>query len=300
MTDLFNTILPLILVFILGQACKRFGIFSKENADLFLKLFFYLALPSMILLSIPQVPLTRDLLFLPLIPLVMFWINLAIALISRRFFELDNQTLGVFLVGSIILNGAFAFPFVYMVYGEQALALAYLFDFGNAVMALSIGYYLACRYGTASKSQRDIYKKFFLSPPLLALCLAIVLNLSDLRIPEAGLELLRILSGLTTPLVLLSLGIYFNPRIVRTGPLLTVISIRMLGGLTLGYLLVTLLGLSGMPRTIALVMALCPSAMNTLAYASMEGLNKEFAASIVSYTTVISMLMMSAMILILQ
>ena len=38
--------------------------------------------------------------------------------------------------------------------------------------------------------------------------------------------------------------------------------------------------------------------MNTLIYATLEGLDKEFAASIISYTTLISMILISIVIFI--
>lgn len=300
MSEIANNILPLIMVFFLGHLSKRLGLLDKDNADLLLKLFFYVALPALVLLSIPQISLTVDLLSLPLIAIAMILASYFVALLSRRRFHLERQSLGVFLVGSIVFNGAFAYPFIFVTYGEQGMGIAYLFDFGNAIIAFSLAYYLACRYGTSNYTSAGLFKKFFLSPPLLALVIAIILNLSEVKLPEFSLEFLRILSNMTTPLVMLALGIYFNHRIVKGGPLLTVIGIRIFGGLLLGYALVSLFGLSGMSKSVVLIMAVCPSGMNTLTYASMENLDKEFAASIISYTTIISMSMFPLMIYITQ
>ncbi len=185
-------------------------------------------------------------------------------------------------------------------YHEEGLAISYLIDFGNAIITLSFMYLLACRYGSNSPSRGNLYKKFFLSPPLVALCLGALFNLSGLQLPVAGTNVLRIMGGMTTPLVMLSLGIYFSPKIPKLAPLLTVISIRMLGGLAIGTTLIFLFNLTGLTRTVALIMSVSPSAINTLIYASMEGLDKEFAASIVSYTTLISMIMISGIIVLMH
>lgn len=296
MSEITNNVLPLFLTFILGQLCKRFGLLNKDSADLLLKLFFYIALPALVLLSIPQIHLSLELLSLPLAAMIMVLHSFVLALIWRRRFTMGRQTLGVFFVGAIVFNGAFSYPFTFVTYGEQGMAIAYLFDFGNAVVAFSLAYYLACRYGSSHYTPKNLARKFFFSPPLLALLVAIVLNLSGLRFPSFGQEFLRILSSLTTPLVLLALGIYFNPRIINGKPLLTVITIRIFGGMLLGFILVKLFNLSGMTRSVVLIMSVCPSGMNTLTYAALEGLDKEFAASIVSYTTVISMAMFPLMI----
>lgn len=299
MLDIINNILPLILIFAIGYIFKRIGFLTKENADLLLKLFFYLVLPAVVLLSISQIQLSVNLLILPMITIIMAVISFTIASFCHRFLSLQRESLGVFLIGAITLNGSFVYPFVYSIYGEEGMAIAYLVDFGNALIAFSFAYYLACRYSPATQRQTSLYKKFILSPPLLALIIAVILNLTEIQIPTAGIGLLRILGGMTTPLVMLSLGIYFSPRIVKPAPLLTVVTIRIVGGLILGAILVRIFGLSGSNRTIALIMAVSPSAMNTLIYASMEGLDKEFAASVVSYTTLLSMVLVSTMIFIL-
>lgn len=297
MTDIIHNILPLLMIFGVGYSARKVRLLTRDNADLLLKIFFYFALPALILLSIPNIPLTVELIYLPIISMSMVLVGMIAALIFRRFLVLPSSSLGVFLIGSMIFNGAFAFPFVFEFYGVQGMALAYLFDFGNAVVSLSIAYYIACRYGSGNRNHLIILKKFLMSPPLLALGTALILNLSGSELPLFIEKFLRILSSMTTPLVMLALGVYFNHRIVLHRPLLTVIGIRMLGGLIFGSTAVVLLGLEGLTRTIVMIMAVCPSAMNTLVYATMEGLDKDFAASIVSYTTLISMVMIPLVIL---
>jgi predicted permease len=300
MNELLNNIAPLIMTFAIGHLLFRSGFLTRDNADLFLKLFFYLALPAVILLSIPKIPLTCELLYFPLIAILIFAINLCLAWMASCFFKLEPKTKGVFLIGSIIFNGSFAYPFILVTYSEQAMAKVYLFDFGNAIITFSIAYYLACHYGQPNQSRKMIWRRFFKSPPLLTLFIAVLLNLCNIPIPVAGENLLRIFSGLLTPLVMLALGIYFNPRIVKGGALATVIAIQIGGGLIFGYLFVRVFGLSGLSMNVVQIMAICPAAMNTLAYASMEGLDKEFAASVVSYTTIISILLIPLMIFMLS
>ncbi len=296
MTDIINNTGPLILTFFIGHLLYRIGFLTRDNADLFLKVFFYMAIPAVILLSIPKIPLTHELLYVPFLALLVFLGNLALALFCQRFLKLEPKTLGVFLIGSIIFNGAFAYPFILVSHGEQAMAYVYLFDFGNMIVTFSVAYYLACHYGQTDQARKMISLKFLKSPPLLFLFLAIILNLCHIQIPEVGTNLLRIFSGLLTPMVMLSLGIYFNPRIVKAGALATVVSIQILGGLVLVSLFIYLFGFHGMGRTVVLIMSVCPAAMTVLSYASMENLDKEFAASIVSYTTIISIFLIPLMI----
>ena len=259
MSDLINNLLPIFLIFFLGYICQRIGFLTKDNADLFLKLFFYLVLPAVVLLSVSQTSLTIELLALPVITIILTTISYFIANFSRRFFNMPPKTTGVFLIGSTILNGAFVYPFILAIYKEQGLAIAYLFDFGNALVAFSFAYYLACHYGNSGTklSRKEIYKKFLLSPPLLALTVAVILNLTGVQLPAGAYGFLRALGGMTTPLIMLSLGIYFSPKIVNPGPLFTVIGIRILGGLVMGIVLPIFL--VSLAKT-ELLPLLCPSA----------------------------------------
>ncbi len=289
MSQIAINVLPLLLIFFLGVLLKKGRVLTTDNADLLLKLFFYVSLPALILLSIPRLDLSLELICLPIIAICIVLVTSGCAFFMGRRFVLARPTFGVFLIGSAIMNGGFIFPFVFATYGVEGMALAALFDFGNAFIVLSFVYYLACRYGSDSNSSSRLLKKFLCSPPLMSLFVAIFLNLTKWELPGFGVEFLKILGGMTTPLVMLSLGIYFNHRIVRLGPTLSVIAIRNCGGLLLGALFVTLLDIQGLAKIIVLLLSSAPAGINTLTYSSMENLDKEFAASIVSYSTLVGL-----------
>lgn len=51
MAEILLRVAPILLIFVLGIILKRIRLFSEENADSFLKLVFYVSLPSSILVS---------------------------------------------------------------------------------------------------------------------------------------------------------------------------------------------------------------------------------------------------------
>ncbi|NCP02000.1 MAG: hypothetical protein GW861_01320 [Deltaproteobacteria bacterium] len=53
MTTIITTVLPLMLIFLLGVLLKRIKVFGQEDARRLLKLFFYVSWPALILRSIP-------------------------------------------------------------------------------------------------------------------------------------------------------------------------------------------------------------------------------------------------------
>ncbi len=289
MSAIINNVLPLILIFLLGVLLKRFGVFVRDDAHRLLKLFFYVSLPALILRSIPEIELSAELLFLPLSAALVIFATYLVAYFSGKRLQLARPSFGVFLIGAMVMNGGFAFPFVLSAYGEPGMALATLFDFGGGAVVFTFVYYQACRYGSDGRGGLHLLRKFLLSPPLIALCVALLLNLSGTKIPQVGLNLLQQLAYLTTPVVLLALGIAFNPRLVQRKPLLVAIGIRMFAGCLFGLLCCELFQIEGLARQVTLVMSAAPSGVNTLVFSSLEELDNEFAASIVSYSTLLGM-----------
>ncbi len=285
MIEILNNVLPLILIFALGVLLRRFGVFDRSDAHRLLKLFFYVSLPALILRSVPALRLNAGLILLPVCAALIVFATYLLAYPAGKKWRLQRPTLGTFLVGSMVMNGGFAFPFILSAYGEAEMALATLFDFGGGAVVFTFVYYLACRYGNEGRGGLHLLRKFLCSPPLLALCLALALNLSGLQLPQTANIFLQQLAYLTTPVVLLALGLSFNHRVVHLGPLLTAVTIRMLAGLLFGVAFAELFQLQGLARTLTLVMSAAPSGVNTLVFSSLEQLDTEFAASIVSYAT---------------
>jgi hypothetical protein len=166
-----------------------------------------------------------------------------------------------------------------------------LFDFGNAIIVFSLVYYIACRYGEVSKNNLAMLKKIAFSPPLWALVIAITLNLLNIRLPETASALFQTAGSITFPLVMISLGIYFTPKIANYRLLLLSIAVRMGLGMLLGLLFAYLFHLEGLDRIIALIGASAPIGYTTLTYSSLENLDKEFAASIISFSILIGFIL---------
>ena len=286
----FMAVLPLVLTFLLGVTLRSGRIFRHEDADQLLKLFFFLCLPSLILQSVSTMTLRFDLLYLPGLSVAIILITFLAGKGASSLTTLPRPTRGVFFVGILVMNGGFTFPYVLSAFGSSGMAQATLFDFGTGMAVFTFVYYLACCHGNNGHGHRQLLRKFFLSPPLLALVVALLLNLLQLPLPAWIDNWLKQLATMTTPVVMLALGIAFKPKLLRFGTLSTVIILRMVLGFFLAQLGVSLLGIDGNTRHIIVLMASAPSGVNTLAFAAMEQLDTEFAAAVVSYTTLIGMI----------
>lgn len=299
MIALILKVAPVLLIFVLGIILKKVRMFTEDNADTFLKLVFYVSFPASILVSITNIKLSLEFIFLPVAAINIIAVSYVVARITGGWFKLPRPRLGVFLVGSMIVNTALTFPFFLALYGEQGFARATLFDFGNGLMALTLAYFIAVKYGNDDGQNSAIIKKFLTSTPLWALFIAMTMNIAGVTLPEVITEFLKLLGSTLIPLYMISLGIRFNLRVVDLKALVSVISIRMLMGLLLGFIFVSLFRLEGLNRVVVLVGSSAPVGLTTLTFATMEKLDTEFAASLVSVSLLIGIIVMPLLLFIL-
>lgn len=298
MTDILFGIAPVIMIFFVGLALRLAGIFRKEHVDDFIKLVFYVSLPGLIMNSMLNTELKMEFVYLPLISAIIIFCMYGLSYFIGKLFKLPKTSLGVFIIGTMILNNGLVLPFIVEAYGDEGLARLIIFDFSNAFLAFTFVYYNAIRFGRSRNEKSIPYKKFLFSPPIWALILGIILNLTKTEVPVYLTNFFGLLGDLTIPLLMLAIGIFFTPKTVRFYPLFTAILIRSGIGLLLGFLFVYLFDLSGLSRIVVLISASAPIGFNTITFASLEKLDKEFAASLVSFAILIGLVMIPVLIFI--
>lgn len=293
-------IIPVVLIFLLGYILKRLNILKKEDGDLFLTVVYYIALPALIIISIADVELLLSFVFLPIAAVLTALTTTLISYWTGRILRLPRPSLGTFIIGSTIMNIGFTLPFFITAYGKQGLARITMFDFGNMAMIFTFVYWLACKHGATGIDQKVMVKKLLLVPPMWALLIAVLLNLLKIPIPSFINDFLGMVGWMMTPLVMLALGLYFSPRMVRMGPVFSATFIRMILGFACGFVLANLFGLEGLNRSIVIIGSAAPVGYTTLTFSYLENLDKEFAASLISFSIIMGMIITPALILLLQ
>ena len=300
MIDTYLELSPIILTFILGVILRRTGVVRKDDGGLLLKLVFYIALPALILLSIPEIEVSADLFVLPVGAVIIIFTTFAASSFVIRRFSHERETIGTAVVGSIIMNTNFLYPFVLILYGAAGFARIVVFDFGNSLLVLTFCYYVACRYGTAAADSTSAFKRLAASPPLWALVAGLTMNATGTGLHPHISHFLTAIGNLVIPLVMLALGIYFSPRLVKWRLLLTVLLIRSGGGLVLALALAALFDLEGLTRSVLIICGAAPVGYNTLVFSSLAKLDVEFAASLLSTSIFLALLYVPALMTVLS
>ena len=110
----------------------------------------------------------------------------------------------------------------------------------------------------------------------------------------------KLIGNLTIPLMIFSLGIYFNPKTSKILQTSSAVFIRMFIGLIAGLILIKIFNLEGLNKTIVIIASADPICYNTLTFSSLEELDKEFAANLISFSILIGFLLIPLLLFILS
>lgn len=289
MNPFVEKIIPLILSFFVGIAFKRLKLLSKEDAPVLLRFVLSVTLPALTIIAISNVSLVADMALIPFMAIIVVFLMFAISSFTGRRLKMPRPMFGSFLVGTMIMNTAYSLPFFAAAFGNEGLARATLFDIGNTFMIFTFTYYNAIKYGDNSHTDKIDWAKFLRLPPLWAMLIAFGWKLGGVSLPPLGLNFLNLIGQPTVPLVMISLGLYFEPQLKNLRKALLAVFIRMVIGLGIGYALATIFGLQGISRTVVIVNSALPIGFNTLIFANLENMDREFAATCVSISIFIAL-----------
>ncbi len=289
MNPFVEKIIPLILSFFAGIAFKQLKLLSKEDASVLLRLVLTVSLPALTVIAISNVKLVADMIYIPFLAMFVVMCMFFISGFVGKRLKMPRPMFGSFLVGTMILNTAYSLPFYAAAFGNEGLARATLFDIGNTFMIFTFTYYNAIKYGENSHTDKIDWKKFLRLPPLWAMLIAFGWKFAGVGLPPLAFNFLNLIGQPTVPLVMIALGLYFEPKLNNLGKALIAVSIRMILGLGIGFVLATMLGLQGLTRTVIIVNSALPIGFNTLIFANLENMDKEFAATCVSISIFIAL-----------
>ncbi len=179
--------------------------------------------------------------------------------------------------------------------GNMGLPLT-LFAFGEAGLALSIGYFTLASLLNFGLGQAIASKNFspmaILKMPLVwAILLAMVLVTTGLHLPRTIERAMGILGGLTVPLMLVSLG-FSLARLkiasLKRGVILSLV--RLLGGFAIGWAVGWALGLEGLALGVVVTQSSMPSAVYNYMFAARFGNAEEEVAGMVILSTLLSLI----------
>lgn len=210
---------------------------------------------------------------------------------------------GCAIVGGLVLRGlglslrSFLGPVVYGNVGNMGLPLC-LFAFGDTGLGLGASIYLL---GSSThfvlmpliQGRQAAWKTLVSTPIIYGAVLALLVVSTGTDLPVWADNTIELLGGVAIPLMLLAMGhALAGFRVEHMGISLLVTLLRMGVGVLVGWAVVTLLGLTGVPRGVVLIQSAMPVAVFNYLMSARYHRHPEDVAGSVLVSTLVAFLIL--------
>ena len=296
-------ILGMILVgFVIGEK----GWFDDKSRGLIAKLVTQVALPCYMLYTITQRFTAADLLImLPALrfPALSMVILLGIATAVARIFSVRQDRRGLFI--SMFFNSNTIFvglPINQALFGDASIPYVLIYYMCNTTFFWTLGTYLIQRDGEG-EAQFDLktsLKKVF-SPPLMGFLLGLVMVMLQIKLPAFLASDLQYLGNLTTPLSMIFIGLSVShvgvKQLVLGKDQLLILLGRFLVAPLLMASIVYWLPLPSLMKQVFIIQSAMPVMTNAPVVARLYGADSDYAAVMVTETTLATMVVIPFLML---
>ena len=296
-------ILGMILVgFVIGER----GWFDDKSRGLIAKLVTQVALPCYMLYTITQRFTAADLLkMLPALrfPALSMVVLLGIATAVARIFAVRQDRRGLFI--SMFFNSNTIFvglPINQALFGDASIPYVLIYSLCNTTFFWPLGTYLIQRDGEG-EAQFDLktsLKKVF-SPPLMGFLLGLVLVMLQIKLPAFLASDLQYLGNLTTPLSMIFIGLSVSHVGVKQLILGKDQLLILLGRFVVAPLLMATIvywaPLPSLMKQVFIIQSAMPVMTNAPVVARLYGADSDYAAVMVTETTLATMVVIPILML---
>ena len=296
-------ILGMILVgFVIGEK----GWFDDKSRGLLAKLVTQVALPCYMLYTITQRFIAADLLkMLPALrfPALSMVILLGVATGVARIFAVRQDRRGLFI--SMFFNSNTIFvglPINQALFGDASIPYVLIYYMCNTTFFWTLGTYLIQRDGEG-EAQFDLktsLKKVF-SPPLMGFILGLVMVMLQIKLPAFLASDLQYLGNLTTPLSMIFIGLSVShvgvKQLVLGKDQLLILLGRFLVAPLLMATIVYWVPLPSLMKQVFIIQSAMPVMTNAPVVARLYGADSDYAAVMVTETTLATMVVIPILML---
>ncbi|NOX15119.1 MAG: AEC family transporter [Epsilonproteobacteria bacterium] len=288
---MIEQIAPIFLFVLIGYLFKIF----KEDISLALTEFvIYFSLPALALSKIRILEFNDVIYKIIAISYLAMFVAFLLSLTIGKFLKLSRRDLATFMVVSIFGNTSFVgFSYIESLYSMKEVVYALVYDqLGSFIALLTFGVAIISWGGNKKKSYtQDVLKQIFLSPPLIAIVVAIYFH--GTQFPPYLEGILDKLQATLIPLVTIIVGMklelkalvnYFKENVIALSIKMFIVPFVMFG------IMYAFFDMSQIwTKVTFLEIAMPPMTMATV-YAIKGGLNKTLAINTLALGIIVSFL----------
>ena len=300
MLETLLSVLPVLVLFVVGYLLKTIRFFSPQSVAEMKKLVSNLALPALLFQAFSSIEIEAR--YMVLVVLVflscglMVLVGKALAKPVRMASPYFSLMMGGFEMGML------GYALFLGLYGQEHLGKIALVDLGQVLFVFFVLMALLIRVRGDASDPRALLKQFVTSPVILAILAGLIVSTIKPMVTVGPLleslgEFVDMLSRLTVPLITITIGYGISFRREGLAHSVKTIVIRKVVSLVLVLLLNSLvvdrlLGMAPMYRYAMMVMFLTPPPFVISIFMKQDDMeNMDYVSNTLSLDTVISVLM---------
>lgn len=286
-----NFILTISLL-VIGMLLRRMKDFPENSSHTLNMFVIYVSLPALVLIKVPELKFSYDLLATAIMPWVMLFISAGLVLLASKIFDWTREVTGALMLIVPLGNTSFlGLPMVQAFFGDSAVPYALMYDQLGSFLALAV--YGSLIIAVYTKTQQkvtvgSVLMKVLLFPPFVSLIIALALYAVEL--PEMYFDVLTPLAETLVPVVMIAVGFQLSLKLEldKLKPFIIGLSIKMIIAPALALFIFMLLGLKGMVYQVTVFEVAMPPMISAGALAIIANLAPKFTAAMVAYGIILS------------
>lgn len=286
-----------------GFGLQRLKIFPKNGAIVLNLYVIWIAFPALILVQVPRLSFSVDLLILILMPWIMLLFGAAMVLTAARIFHWSKEITGVLLLTVPLANTSFlGIPMIIAFFGEAMVPYGIIYDqFGSFPALATYGTVVLAIYSGQQQQNAAvaIARKIVTFPPFVALIIALIFGR---QLQNSFLfDALRQLSISLVPVVMFSIGLQLTVKLAQqyTFPFIYGLTVKLILAPLVAFFICRAIGLDSAAATVAVFEAGMPPMVVAGALAISAGLAPKLAAAMVGWGIIFSFITLPLLYLLL-
>jgi hypothetical protein len=276
----------IVLAIVIGYGLNRFRIFPENAAAILNKFVIFISLPAMILLQIPKLSLSLDI----IIPVIIAWIVMIvtamITLFISKIYHFSKEITGALMLVAVLTNSSFlGIPIINAYLGDAALPYILVYDQLGTFLALATyGIFVAAYYSNKSEINVQIMVvKILTFPPFVSLVIA--LFLIGTSFPPEITKVLTTLANTIVPIALVAVGLQLQLKLPshEVKPFGIALLIKLVIAPMIALAIVKIAGWTSLAANVSVMEAGMAPMITAGAMASLSGLAPRLSSAIVGY-----------------
>lgn len=298
---IFESVLSLFFMILVGVYGSKRKIITAEINKGLIDILIQIALPFMILSSFIY---TFDDTIKSNV-LKTFYYSLATYIITifiSYFILLPNKNKKKVILhfSNVFVNtGYIGFPVLYSVYGAEGVVYGSIFNMFFVIFLWTYGLFLFKGH-IDRKSIKEELIKILLNPSIIAVCAGIFIMIFNLQIPAPILSSIKSIGAITGPLSMIIIGVILSntklKRYIRDWTLYYGLAAKLVIIPVIIYIIALIFGETSKAINTVIIMSAMPASAMTAIFAESFNKEKEYAAVVVSLSTLLSLVTITIII----